>query len=72
MARQLNLTRGIYPVVGLQGIEHEEEKTSIAVQEAGRMGFVGAGDSVVIVYVDKLGKGTCANFKIADVPSELI
>lgn len=65
IARQLNLTRGIYPVVGLQNIEHEEEKTAIAIKEAENMGFVSKGDSVVIVYVDRLGEGTCANFKIA-------
>ncbi|KAG7346523.1 pyruvate kinase [Nitzschia inconspicua] len=68
MARQLILTRGIYPVVGLQGLKHEEEKTTSAIKEAERMGFVKKGDSVVLVYVEKFGEGTCANFKLADVP----
>lgn len=68
MARQLNLTRGIYPVVGLQNIQHEEEKTAVAIEEVERMGFVSKGDSIVLVYVDKVGAGKVANFKIADVP----
>jgi pyruvate kinase len=68
LARQLILNRGIYPVVGLQGVEHEEEKAAIAVEEAKRMGFVSKGDSVVIIYVDKFGQGKCANFKLTDVP----
>ena len=67
MARQLNLTRGIYPVVGLQNIEHEEDRTDIAIKEVERMGFASKGDSVVIVYVDNRGEGKIANFKIADV-----
>lgn len=71
MARQLILTRGIYPVVGLLDIEHEEEKTAIAVKEAARMGFVAKGDSVVIVYVDNFGEGKCANFKLVGVPESL-
>jgi pyruvate kinase len=68
MARQLQLSRGIYPVVGLQDIKHEVEKTAVAVKEAERMGFVSSGDSVVIIYVDDFGKGKCANFKLAEVP----
>jgi pyruvate kinase len=71
MARQLILTRGIYPVVGLRDVQREEEKTAIAIKEAERMGFVEKGDSVVMVYVDKFGEGTCANFKLADVPESL-
>jgi hypothetical protein len=53
--------------VGLQGIEHEEEKTSVAIQEAKKMGFVSKGDSAVIIYVDKFGEGKCANFKLVEV-----
>jgi len=68
MARQLILSRGIYPVVGLQDIESEEERTAIAVQEAERMGFVSKGDSVVIIYVDNFGESKCANFKLTQVP----
>jgi hypothetical protein len=53
--------------VGLQNVEHEEEKTEIAIKEIERMGFASKGDSVVIVYVDKRGDKKVANFKIADV-----
>jgi pyruvate kinase len=69
MARQLVLTRGIYPVVGLQqSAEQDDEKAAIAIKEAQRMGFVAKGDSVVVVYINKFGGGPCANFKLADVP----
>jgi pyruvate kinase len=68
MARQLILTRGIYPVVGLQNVQDEHEKTIIAMQEARNMGFVSKGDYVVIAYIDKLGEGVCANFKLSRVP----
>ncbi len=50
VARQLILTRGIYPVVGLQNIEGGAEKLDVAMKEVERMGFVDKGDSVVSVY----------------------
>ena len=49
VARQMILTRGIYPVVGLQDIEDDTEKCDVAVKEIERMGFASKGDSVVIV-----------------------
>ena len=52
VARQLILTRGIYPVVGLQDIDDDEEKVRIAKEEVEQMGFVAKGDSVVSVYAD--------------------
>ena len=61
MARQLILTRGIYPVVGLQGITDIQEKIKVAIKETERMGYTSKGDSVVIVYVDE----NSANFKIS-------
>ena len=61
VARQLILTRGIYPVVGLQDIEDGEEKLGIAMKEAERMGFVTKGDSIVTISSDS--KST--NFNIA-------
>jgi pyruvate kinase len=64
MARQLMLTRGIYPVVGLQSIGSSEEKIKVALQETERMGYTSKGDSVVFVYVDD----NSANFKIARAP----
>jgi pyruvate kinase len=71
MARQLVLTRAVYPVVGLQSIENDDEKAAIAIKESHRMGFVEKGDSVVVVYVNEFGGGPCANFKLADVPESL-
>jgi len=50
VARQLILTRGIYPVVGLQNIENGAEKLDVAMKEVERMGFVNKGDSVVSVH----------------------
>jgi pyruvate kinase len=47
VARQLILTRGIYPVVGSGDIE-----MSVAVKEVERMGFAAKGDSVVGVDAD--------------------
>jgi pyruvate kinase len=64
MARQLILTRGIYPVVGLHNITNQHEKINLAMKEMERMGFIAKGDSVVTVYVDE----NSANFKLARVP----
>merc|ERR1711971_342341 len=44
VARQLILTRGIYPVVGMQDTKDDEDKIEIAMMEAERMGFVSKGD----------------------------
>ena len=52
VARQLILTRGIYPVVGLQDIEGGAAKLDAAMKEVERMGFAAKGDSVVSVYSD--------------------
>lgn len=71
MARQLVLTRCIYPVIGLQSVENDDEKVAIAIKETQRMGFVAKGDSVVVVYVNKFGGRPCANFKLANVPESL-
>jgi pyruvate kinase len=66
MGRQLILHRGVYPVVGLHGVS-EANRSAAAMKEAEKMGFVSAGDSVVIVYVSKQF-GRSANFTIACVP----
>merc|ERR1719491_415622 len=63
VARQLILTRGIYPVVGLQNIENGEDKIEIALTEARRMGFVSKGDSVATIYSDL----KFTNFKLTQV-----
>jgi pyruvate kinase len=68
MGRQLILWRGIYPVVGLSGVS-EAKRTLVAMKEAQNMGFISAGDSVVIVHVDR-EFGRSANFKITNVPTE--
>jgi pyruvate kinase len=72
MGRQLILWRGIYPVVGLSGGLSgisEGKIAHVAMKEAQNMGFISAGDSVVIVHVDKEFGGS-ANFKITNVPTE--
>mmetsp|Transcript_8351 Transcript_8351/g.24697 ORF Transcript_8351/g.24697 Transcript_8351/m.24697 type:complete len:555 (+) Transcript_8351:163-1827(+) len=51
VARQMILTRGIYPVVGLQDID-DGEKLNVAVTEIERMGFVAKGDSFVTVHAN--------------------
>lgn len=64
MARQLILTRGVYPVVGLQDLAADvEQKTKVAMKEAERMGFVSKGDSIVTIHVDDVS----ATFKLAKV-----
>jgi pyruvate kinase len=64
MARQLILTRGIYPVVGLQHITDGHEKVMSAMKETQRMGFISKGDSVVTIYMDEDG----AHFKLSKAP----
>lgn len=63
MAHQLILTRGIYPVLGLQGITDPTEKIKAAMKETERLGFVSKGDSVVVVYADE----NSASLKISKV-----
>eukprot|EP00429_Kryptoperidinium_foliaceum_P060949 CAMPEP_0176091998 /NCGR_PEP_ID=MMETSP0120_2-20121206/46085_1 /TAXON_ID=160619 /ORGANISM="Kryptoperidinium foliaceum, Strain CCMP 1326" /LENGTH=587 /DNA_ID=CAMNT_0017425903 /DNA_START=145 /DNA_END=1908 /DNA_ORIENTATION=+ len=67
MARQLILNRGIYPVVGLDSLS-ESEKQAAAIEESRNMGFVKAGDSVVVVQVDRKSSGRRANMTMATVP----
>lgn len=52
VARQLILTRGVYPIVGLQDTTDDEEMIEIAMKEAERMGFVSKGDSIAAIYAD--------------------
>merc|ERR1719491_527076 len=63
VARQLILTRGIYPVVGLQNIENGEDKLNVAMKEVERMGFAAQGDSIVGIYAGSDG----INFKLSQV-----
>jgi len=63
VARQQILTRGIYPVIGLQKIEDSASKLEAAKKEVERMGFVSKGDSIVGVYADSED----VNFKLAQV-----
>jgi len=67
MARQLILNRGIYPVVGLQGIA-EADKVPVAIKEATNMGFCKPGDHVVVVHVERQAVSRSANFTISTVP----
>lgn len=64
IARQMILTRGIYPVVGLQNMENDNEKIKAALSEANRMGFISPADSVVIVYEDST---SCCTFDLIEV-----
>jgi pyruvate kinase len=52
VARQLILTRGVYPIVGLQDTTDDDEMIEIAMKEAERMGFVSKGDSIAAIYAD--------------------
>jgi len=63
VARQLILTRGIYPIVGLQDIEDPTEGLHVTMEAIQRMGFVENGDSVVSVYSEDDG----ATFKISKI-----
>lgn len=63
VARQLILTRGIYPVVGLQDTKDDEDKIEIATAEAVRMGFISKGDSVATIYAES----SSATFKVTQV-----
>lgn len=63
VARQLILTRGIYPVVGLHDIESGENKWGVALQEVERMGFVAKGDHIVCIH----NESKDLKFKLAQV-----
>ena len=63
--RQLNLFRGIYPVIGLEDAS-DEDRSAAAMKEAEAMGFVSSGDSVVLISVGS--SGTTSNFAIASIP----
>lgn len=70
IARQLQLYRGIHPLVGLDDWAAPSVKIQHAVQDAKRMGLVAAGDEVVIVSMDDEELGRTATMKIATVPDE--
>ena len=68
IGRQLQLYRGVHPIVGLKGIS-EAKRPEHAVEEAKRMGYLSPGDQVVIVTMeDGAGLGRTATMKIATVP----
>jgi pyruvate kinase len=64
-ARQLNLRRGIYPVVGLDSVS-VEDRVEAAMKEAEAMGFVSPGDSIIML--DESEKFGGANFTTAVIP----
>lgn len=64
-ARQLNLRRGIFPVIGLNDVS-AEDKGSAAMEEAKAMGFVSSGDSIIMVEICEKYGG--ASFTTASVP----
>lgn len=47
MARQLNLYRGIYPVVSSCRVS-QEDKADVAIKECKNLGYIGEGDSIII------------------------
>eukprot|EP00526_Cylindrotheca_closterium_P005679 CAMPEP_0113635400 /NCGR_PEP_ID=MMETSP0017_2-20120614/18455_1 /TAXON_ID=2856 /ORGANISM="Cylindrotheca closterium" /LENGTH=568 /DNA_ID=CAMNT_0000546183 /DNA_START=31 /DNA_END=1737 /DNA_ORIENTATION=- /assembly_acc=CAM_ASM_000147 len=65
-ARQLNLRRGIFPVIGLTDVS-SEDKGSVAIEEAKAMGFVSSGDSIILL--DNSEKYGGASFTTAYVES---
>lgn len=71
VGRQLQIYRGLHPVIGLQGTS-EHNLTGAAIKDAKAMGLVEEGDKVVIISLDfeDTDLGTSAVMKIATVPSE--
>lgn len=69
LGRQLMLHRGIHPIVGLEEVSLAK-RPNIAVRNAKAMGFVQAGDNVVVVTVEDFFEGLerTATMKIAKVP----
>ncbi|CAJ1967063.1 unnamed protein product [Cylindrotheca closterium] len=63
-ARQLNLRRGIFPVIGLTDVS-PEEKGTVAMEEAKAMGFVSTGDSIIMLDISEKYGG--ASFTTATV-----
>lgn len=64
-ARQLNLRRGIFPVIGLSNVS-PEEKATVGINEAKAMGFISSGDSIIML--DRNEKFGGASFTTAVVP----
>merc|ERR1719223_1688025 len=51
-ARQLNLRRGIFPVIGLTDVS-PDEKTTAGIDEAKAMGLVSSGDSIIVLDLNE-------------------
>jgi len=64
-ARQLNLRRGIFPVIGLTDVS-PDEKTTAGIDEAKAMGLVSSGDSIIVLDLNENYGG--ASFTTAIVP----
>eukprot|EP00980_Cylindrotheca_fusiformis_P005016 scaffold1062_cov130-Cylindrotheca_fusiformis.AAC.22 len=67
-ARQLNLRRGIFPVIGLDDVP-EDDKAAVAMKEAVAMGFIAAGDSIIMLDTNDEFGGS-STFSSATVPEE--
>jgi len=68
VGRQLMIHRGIHPVLGASGIS-PSKLPSQAIKDAKQMGFVDAGDEVVIVTLEPTeGVGNFASMKVCTVP----
>jgi len=68
VAKQLMLNRGVHPVIGLSGIDQAKRPVR-AIRHAVEMGFVEAGDDVVVATMEKdEDMGNIATLKVATVP----
>ena len=68
LGRQLQLYRGVHPIVEvLDGIKPSDRPVH-AVEEAKKMGFLQQGDEVVIVGMDDEPLGRTATMKIVSIP----
>jgi len=68
VARQLIVSRGIHPIVGLSETL-PEDRPATAIQQAKNMGFVQTGDEVVVVTMEvNEDLGNFATMKIASIP----
>lgn len=69
VARQLQLHRGVHPVIGTPGLS-PGKKCARAIQQAENMGLVSPGEDVICVMMeDDEDIGSFATMKVAKVPS---
>lgn len=70
VGRQLQIHRGIHPLLGLAGMS-DHKLSFAAIRDSKLMGLVEEGDNVIVLSLDSsdMGMGTTAVMKIGTVPS---